>query len=182
MTWDPSHPSPTSSSSSSSSGSSAHSPRHASSKTSADDSDAASLSAQRKASTVPTASAGNDEVTQPPPKGKTPGKSHSRRGHFKSRLGCFNCKRRRVKCNEVRPSCAPCTRLGLSCSYADPKKPTTSPLTCVQINPTGLTMQDLSFFHRFMTKAFPSLPFRGDAVWLDASAMSHEVCTQISAL
>ncbi|KAE9364192.1 hypothetical protein N431DRAFT_388147 [Stipitochalara longipes BDJ] len=40
-----------------------------------------------------------------------------RRSHHKSRNGCFECKRRRVKCDELRPSCARCTLLLGKCSY-----------------------------------------------------------------
>jgi hypothetical protein len=65
-----------------------------------------------------------------------------RRGHTKSRRGCFNCKRRRIKvwrpaervkrdvgaditgclfpspqCQETRPACGHCTKQGLKCEY-----------------------------------------------------------------
>ncbi|KAI1167187.1 C6 zinc finger protein [Nemania serpens] len=40
-----------------------------------------------------------------------------RRGHTKSRRGCYNCKRRRIKCQETRPSCGHCTKTGLKCEY-----------------------------------------------------------------
>ncbi|KAJ5484867.1 hypothetical protein N7539_004855 [Penicillium diatomitis] len=36
---------------------------------------------------------------------------------LKSRYGCSECKRRRVKCDETKPSCLNCNRLGQSCSY-----------------------------------------------------------------
>ncbi|KAI0834749.1 hypothetical protein F5Y06DRAFT_151122 [Hypoxylon sp. FL0890] len=40
----------------------------------------------------------------------------------KVRTGCINCKRRHVKCDEGKPSCAECERLGLMCEgYAPPK-------------------------------------------------------------
>ncbi|GFF57714.1 hypothetical protein IFM46972_10875 [Aspergillus udagawae] len=32
------------------------------------------------------------------------------------KLGCENCRSRRIKCNRVRPRCAQCTRAGLQCS------------------------------------------------------------------
>ncbi|KAF7551254.1 hypothetical protein G7046_g7767 [Stylonectria norvegica] len=44
----------------------------------------------------------------------------ARRPHRKSRYGCFNCKRRKVKCDEVKPSCANCLRFGISCDFAPP--------------------------------------------------------------
>jgi hypothetical protein len=40
-----------------------------------------------------------------------------RKGHTKSRRGCFNCKRRRIKCNEKHPRCNHCIKAGLQCEY-----------------------------------------------------------------
>lgn len=34
-----------------------------------------------------------------------------------SRGGCRECKRRKIKCNEAKPDCSECTRLGKECSY-----------------------------------------------------------------
>ncbi|KAI5967567.1 hypothetical protein CANMA_003001 [Candida margitis] len=34
-----------------------------------------------------------------------------------SRGGCRECKRRKIKCNEAKPHCSECTRLGKDCSY-----------------------------------------------------------------
>ncbi|KAK3330747.1 hypothetical protein B0H66DRAFT_73693 [Apodospora peruviana] len=52
-------------------------------------------------------------------------------GHRKSRNGCKSCKSRRVKCDETRPVCANCTRLGLACLWPNtsgtPKAPNLSP-------------------------------------------------------
>ncbi|KAI2641418.1 hypothetical protein GGS26DRAFT_3458 [Hypomontagnella submonticulosa] len=43
----------------------------------------------------------------------------------KVRTGCISCKRRHVKCDEGKPSCAECDRLGLMCEgYAPPKNKT----------------------------------------------------------
>ncbi|KAF2095924.1 hypothetical protein NA57DRAFT_58990 [Rhizodiscina lignyota] len=41
-----------------------------------------------------------------------------RRAHAKSRRGCGNCKLRRVKCDELKPSCMNCMSFGVSCNYA----------------------------------------------------------------
>ncbi|KZL78492.1 sterol uptake control protein 2, partial [Colletotrichum tofieldiae] len=41
----------------------------------------------------------------------------TRRKHTKSRTGCQDCKRRKVKCDESYPSCFDCTRLGITCSF-----------------------------------------------------------------
>ncbi|KAK9444205.1 C6 transcription factor [Metarhizium brunneum] len=96
----------------------------------------------------------------------------SRRGHFKSRLGCFSCKRRRVKCNELRPECSPCRRLGLICEYPAPQSSST-PRTAVRPNPSALNLEDLRFYHQFLTAGFPTLPLRGGEVWAECAAMSY---------
>ncbi|CAG7940081.1 unnamed protein product [Penicillium nalgiovense] len=40
-----------------------------------------------------------------------------RRSHRKSRHGCAECKTRRVKCDEARPSCTNCSKRSTSCNY-----------------------------------------------------------------
>ncbi|KJK83368.1 hypothetical protein H634G_01497 [Metarhizium anisopliae BRIP 53293] len=63
---------------------------------------------------------------------------HAKRPHKKSRLGCQNCKRRKVKCDEKRPSCGICILRGETCvfvlpaasldvSSSKPKSPSASP-------------------------------------------------------
>ncbi|KAL7930751.1 hypothetical protein V8C35DRAFT_133459 [Trichoderma chlorosporum] len=120
------------------------------------------------------------------------GKPLSRRGHFKSRLGCFNCKRRRVKCNELRPSCSPCGRLGLNCSYPTPAASSSSSSSSSWSSSSssspsssssslapraalsGIALEDLRFYHQFLLAAFPTLPLKAKDVWMDAAAMSHQ--------
>ncbi|KAK3294158.1 uncharacterized protein B0H64DRAFT_325897 [Chaetomium fimeti] len=41
-----------------------------------------------------------------------------RRSHRKSRLGCAECKRRRVKCDETRPVCKRCALAGRQCAFS----------------------------------------------------------------
>ncbi|KAK9492442.1 hypothetical protein V1508DRAFT_158707 [Lipomyces doorenjongii] len=41
----------------------------------------------------------------------------SRRTHTKSRLGCLQCKKRRVKCDEKGPRCGNCTKHNIACKY-----------------------------------------------------------------
>ncbi|KAH8731073.1 hypothetical protein GQ44DRAFT_767637 [Phaeosphaeriaceae sp. PMI808] len=41
----------------------------------------------------------------------------TRRAHNKSRLGCHQCKRRRIKCDAKQPSCANCDKKSLECSF-----------------------------------------------------------------
>ncbi|KJR83330.1 uncharacterized protein SPSK_04230 [Sporothrix schenckii 1099-18] len=45
------------------------------------------------------------------------GRRAAKVGHRKSRNGCTKCKTRRVKCDEVRPVCSNCSRLGLDCAW-----------------------------------------------------------------
>ncbi|KAH9207033.1 hypothetical protein DL95DRAFT_528088 [Leptodontidium sp. 2 PMI_412] len=41
----------------------------------------------------------------------------------KVRTGCKTCKRRHIKCDEMKPSCQRCTKLGIECDGYDEKKP-----------------------------------------------------------
>ncbi|KAI1608606.1 hypothetical protein EDD37DRAFT_642349 [Exophiala viscosa] len=43
--------------------------------------------------------------------------SRQRKTHRKSRLGCRNCKLRRIKCDETTPSCEKCLDFGVTCNY-----------------------------------------------------------------
>lgn len=47
-----------------------------------------------------------------------------RKYHLKSRNGCLTCKRRRVKCDEVKPVCTKCKNMKLVCGYVlgDPEQ------------------------------------------------------------
>lgn len=42
-----------------------------------------------------------------------------RKYHLKSRKGCSTCKRRRVKCDEMKPLCNNCVRMKLVCGYIE---------------------------------------------------------------
>ena len=54
--------------------------------------------------------------------------TRKRKAHKKSRMGCRNCKLRRVKCNEIRPMCDRCLEFGVICNY-DPSIPDLQPLS-----------------------------------------------------
>ncbi|KAF2800355.1 hypothetical protein K505DRAFT_228934 [Melanomma pulvis-pyrius CBS 109.77] len=61
-----------------------------------------------------------------------------RRSHPKSRLGCANCKRRRIKCDESKPRCKNCTRHSVICSFSatsqqSPNSSTNSPASTATI-------------------------------------------------
>lgn len=100
-----------------------------------------------------------------------------RKGHTKSRRGCLNCKRRRVKCPETLPSCETCYRLGLSCEYPASIKGTEvgSVRQTLQTSPAQLSITDLRFFHHFLLHAYPGLPIGGEAVWREVAKLSHTV-------
>ncbi|RDI88019.1 hypothetical protein Vi05172_g1833 [Venturia inaequalis] len=55
--------------------------------------------------------------------------STSRKSHRKTRTGCVSCKQRKVKCDELRPSCTNCTRRYTPCVYIPfgPPGPLASP-------------------------------------------------------
>ncbi|XBW36394.1 hypothetical protein QEN19_001974 [Hanseniaspora menglaensis] len=44
-----------------------------------------------------------------------------RQYHHKSKNGCDNCKRRRIKCSEEKPRCVKCENLSLECFYSAPQ-------------------------------------------------------------
>ncbi|KAF7186616.1 Sterol uptake control protein 2 [Pseudocercospora fuligena] len=50
----------------------------------------------------------------------TPSSTKGKRAtHRKSRQGCVRCKKRRVKCDEAKPTCTACLTRGETCHYAD---------------------------------------------------------------
>lgn len=99
-----------------------------------------------------------------------------RKGHTKSRRGCLNCKRRRVKCPETIPSCENCHRLNLRCEYPEGQGQEVSllePRPARQMSNTQLSMTDLHFFHHFLLYAYPGLPIQGETVWREVAQLSH---------
>ena len=100
-----------------------------------------------------------------------------RRSHKKSRQGCLQCKTRRVKCAEQKPACSRCVHGGLQCVYrptlakqrkAEPTRRQQEDLSIMAF-PTmtsdSFNIEDMRFFHHFMTKARPHLPIGNTAVW-----------------
>ncbi|CAI7614678.1 unnamed protein product [Penicillium palitans] len=101
-----------------------------------------------------------------------------RRAHTKSRQGCDQCKRRRVKCDEKGPPCSNCISRELSCTYLRaPPRPdsrtseTPAPLAIIDptplrpripnlaasFSPTISGVRDLELMHKFSTETFMSL-------------------------
>lgn len=69
-------------------------------------------------------------------------------GHRKSRNGCIKCKTRRVKCDEVRPTCGNCSRLKMDCSWPGHaidngrhslSRPTPSPTSQLHLSPSDVS-------------------------------------------
>ncbi|KAH9227166.1 hypothetical protein K456DRAFT_1089517 [Colletotrichum gloeosporioides 23] len=109
----------------------------------------------------------------------------SRRPHAKSRLGCAQCKARRVKCDETYPKCRNCQRFGKSCSYAwadpyskaaniaDVSSPISSPENCAMGKDIPSMVQltfdalDMKLMHHFSTSTARSLSLIPDAqhIW-----------------
>ncbi|KAG7003615.1 Sterol regulatory element-binding protein ECM22 [Fusarium oxysporum f. sp. conglutinans] len=113
----------------------------------------------------------NDRPSSPPtaPRRKpVPG-----RGFPKTRRGCFNCKRRRVKCSEHRPECQGCRRMRLPCVYPAAVLP--DPQTVPSAPTVKVCLDHLRFFHHFLAEAYPPHPYGASAVWQDVAALSHKV-------
>ncbi|CAN8105433.1 unnamed protein product [Discula destructiva] len=104
-------------------------------------------------------------------------KPRKRPGQVKSRTGCYNCKRRKVKCNEHWPECDSCKRLKLECEYPWSKRMRSAhdePSAPLRTTPAALTLEDLRFYHHFMTTCYPRWPSEAVArrIWGQAAAMS----------
>ncbi|KAI8629623.1 hypothetical protein F5Y19DRAFT_72237 [Xylariaceae sp. FL1651] len=61
----------------------------------------------------------------------------TRQPHRKSRNGCVNCKRRRVKCDEQHPKCAKCVQFGVQCSFA----PSTTNCVASDVEPSATSTE-----------------------------------------
>ncbi|KZF26555.1 hypothetical protein L228DRAFT_257970 [Xylona heveae TC161] len=51
----------------------------------------------------------------------------SRRSHRKTRTGCVQCKKRRIKCDETKPRCQKCTNHSIQCTYLSSTISSSSP-------------------------------------------------------
>ncbi|KAL8863637.1 MAG: hypothetical protein Q9178_000320 [Gyalolechia marmorata] len=102
----------------------------------------------------------------------------SRRSHQKSRTGCSQCKKRRIKCDELRPACSNCVKHSITCDFqtgspssASPAHPPkllkqasstkspgstrsvirSRPVISNGLDPGDLHMGDLEVLHQFVT-------------------------------
>jgi hypothetical protein len=102
-----------------------------------------------------------------------------RKGHTKSRLGCFNCKKRKIKCQETRTGCDNCIKAGMRCEYPRSRENAVavvlSPGIQPQSTPTTFSMEDMQYFHHFLVRGYPHLPVGGDTVWtMEIPALAHQ--------
>ncbi|KAH9221946.1 hypothetical protein DL95DRAFT_381241 [Leptodontidium sp. 2 PMI_412] len=95
----------------------------------------------------------------------------TRKHHRKTKTGCSNCKRRRVKCDERQPTCLNCTRRDLQCHFESrhqrvelaPKvPPTASPAAQLSLAPDhsrshAIHMSHLELLHHFCTSTYHTL-------------------------
>ncbi|PHH75862.1 hypothetical protein CDD82_4236 [Ophiocordyceps australis] len=96
-----------------------------------------------------------------------------RRGHTKSRRGCLDCKRRRIKCQETRPECGHCLKIGLDCQYPSEAQLMRQPQHRVPV----FSFEDMRFFHYFLTKGYPHHPLKQQDIWtheIPSIAHNHE--------
>ncbi|KAF7854586.1 hypothetical protein EAF04_010395 [Stromatinia cepivora] len=96
------------------------------------------------------------------PHAHTNTRTGQRRPHTKSSTGCTQCKDRRVKCDEARPSCTRCSKRNASCSYLSQVSDNTasnSPIvSSVQSSPITSEFEDentraleLKLMHQYLT-------------------------------
>ncbi|KAJ3473194.1 hypothetical protein NLG97_g10460 [Lecanicillium saksenae] len=96
-------------------------------------------------------------------------KAQDRPRHRKTRTGCFNCKRRRIKCKEERPACRNCVKSGYTCEY-----PAAARLYVAPDQVPRFTMLDMHFFQHFLLQCSPVYPLGNEQVWKhDVLCLSH---------
>ncbi|EHK24409.1 uncharacterized protein TRIVIDRAFT_208477 [Trichoderma virens Gv29-8] len=96
-----------------------------------------------------------------------------RRGHTKSRRGCYNCKRRRIKCQETHPACGHCLKTGLKCEYPASPQITHQPHNQIPL----FSLQDMRCFQYFLTQCYPHHPLKQEEIWtheIPSIAHNHE--------
>ncbi|KAE8395536.1 hypothetical protein BDV23DRAFT_168708 [Aspergillus alliaceus] len=121
-----------------------------------------------------------------------------RRSHTKSRTGCLQCKRRRVKCDERGPPCGNCITRELQCAYSSApairrvsdslSRSPSSPQFSITTNgiptppstvPTHHDLRSLELMHKFSTETYHSLSSRPsyDHAWqiiMPRKALDHD--------
>ncbi|KAJ5209474.1 hypothetical protein N7449_003853 [Penicillium cf. viridicatum] len=105
-----------------------------------------------------------------------------RRSHRKSRSGCLQCKRRKVKCDERQPHCRNCEKHGVICSFASPSNMLSTPQTDSAESPVSLSGPESTGSGTFrapqqIPQALPSLsslgPFPSTLAVFDLELLHH---------
>ena len=126
----------------------------------------------------------------------------TRKGHKKSRGGCYNCKHRKIKasqgfaclpshhpmdvahnfqCQENQPTCHNCSRANMSCKYLllyIPKTIDSFPLQTqnLQSPSTIFSACDMRLLHHYIINGFPHLPLGNESVWVqDIATFAHSI-------
>ncbi|KAL2064543.1 hypothetical protein VTL71DRAFT_3680 [Oculimacula yallundae] len=120
---------------------------------------------------------------------------HHRKQHRKSRQGCKRCKSKKVKCDEIKPTCGGCGKYGIKCEFGPVKqrKPPSPPVPIVvslkcRSEPTeklrAMTMNtpsdrllELRLMHHFTAISAETL-FRFIEPWRLRQASSRDVGTR----
>ncbi|KAL7921516.1 hypothetical protein ACQKWADRAFT_295267 [Trichoderma austrokoningii] len=111
-----------------------------------------------------------------------------KRLHHKSKRGCFQCRKRRVKCDEKVPTCSACIRRREPCSFRPLsfRRETEKPRAAVGEVPRSISQQhglaldevdevvnllQMKLFHHFQHETIPTLLFPSEA-WDNALQLS----------
>ncbi|KAB8275426.1 hypothetical protein BDV30DRAFT_247645 [Aspergillus minisclerotigenes] len=91
----------------------------------------------------------------------------SRRSHTKSHHGCTQCKQRRIKCDEARPSCGSCRKKRIVCAFLSQEPLPINPLQQYAPQPSSpspglhsaptIPLLDLELLHHWHTTTAASL-------------------------
>ncbi|KAF8861970.1 hypothetical protein BDZ45DRAFT_234475 [Acephala macrosclerotiorum] len=92
-----------------------------------------------------------------------------RRVHKKTRTGCTQCKRRKVKCDQRKPSCASCKRQNRKCSLefltpmafpshgAKDSRIMSAPKLSLELSPSSFDPLTNELLHHYTTALYASL-------------------------
>ncbi|KAJ9653813.1 hypothetical protein H2198_007041 [Neophaeococcomyces mojaviensis] len=113
------------------------------------------------------------------PKNRTLTPNLTRRTHRKSRNGCFQCKNRRIKCDEADPACQNCLAKALVCTYPEISvsigEQCQTPAFTTRASARGCLLreperpfswQDMQAWQHFLIFCPPSLPLGNHEVWV----------------
>ncbi len=94
-----------------------------------------------------------------------------RRNHTKSRFGCKECKTRRLKCDESRPSCTRCLQGKKQCSFLADAPALPSPVLSTPDSPGSTTNTTLSATNTTLSALGPLTSYASSAAHSSPSAV-----------